>query len=279
MSAGSSYPNRPPAQAPNVFANFGRLLPILLVVGCASIPERVGKSLSNEVYRAPQAGTLPDSSLAILQLGDTDWIRIDTLLIDHTEYGSVKLLPGVYCLEMGKLFSVSFLVDPRMWAEHAVTGKVPVEAGRTYSLAADRSHGPGYMVWFQLMDAVADTVIPIVERPGDFHVTGSIAPTVPVTGVLDARDSTRFDCSPYEAYDLDVSADMSVEITLESEEFDPFLLLVSPSGEFVPSEDAGEGRKRVHIKRRLEEKGRWLVIVNTLTSRQTGTYHLVVRRR
>jgi hypothetical protein len=251
----------------------------VLVAGCASVPERVGKPLSNAVYRTPEAAQLADSTLATLELGDVDWIRIDSLLVDHTEYGSVKLPPAVHCIEMGKVFGVSVLVDPRMWAEHSVFGKVSLEAGRTYRLASDRSHGIGYMVWFQLMDAVADSVIPIVEEPGDFFVTGPISPGVPVTGALDSGDSTRFDCSYYKAYHLDVSRDMPVEITLESEDFDPYLVLISPSGEFVPSEDAGEGQSEVHVEKDLEERGRWLVIANTLNTGESGTYRLVVEWR
>lgn len=180
---------------------------------------------------------------------------------------------------MGKLFGVSVLVDPRMWVEHAARGKVRVEAERVYRLAADRTTGPGYVVSFQVMDAVADSVIPIVERPADFHLTGSIALGDTVTGGLDARDSTRVDCSPYEAYGLDVGADLSVEIMLESEGFDPYLLLVSPSGEFVPSEDAGDGGRRVRIRKVLEERGRWVVVANSLRAGETGTYRLVVRPR
>jgi hypothetical protein len=258
---------------------YGRVLLAVLVVACASVPERVGKPLSNAVYRAPEAAQLPDSMIATLELGDVDWIRIDSLLVDHTEYGSVKLPPAVHCIEMGKVFGVSVLVDPRIWAEHSVTGKVSLEAGRTYRLASDRSHGIGYMVWFQLMDAAADSIIPIVEEPRDFLITGPISPGVPVTGALDAGDSTRFDCSYYEAYSLDISADTAVEITLESEDFDPYLVLVSPSGEFVATEDAGEGQSEVHVEKDLEENGRWLVIANALKTGETGRYRLVLERR
>jgi len=174
---------------------------------------------------------------------------------------------------------VSVLVDPRMWVEHTALGKVHVEAERIYRLAADRTTGPGYVVSFKLMDAVADSVIPIADRPGDFHLTDSIALGDTVTGGLDARDSTRVDCSPYEAYGLDVEADLAVEITLESAGFDPYLLLVSPTGEFVPSEDAGDGGERVRIRKLLEERGRWLVVVNSLRAGESGTYRLVVRAR
>jgi hypothetical protein len=129
------------------------------------------------------------------------------------------------------------------------------------------------------MDAVADSVIPIVERPVDFHLTDSIALGETVTGALDTRDSTRVDCSPYEAYGLDVETELPVEITLESEGFDPYLLLVSPSGEFVPSEDASEGGNSARIRKDLEERGRWLVVVNSLRAKEAGTYQLVVRPR
>lgn len=255
------------------------LVLVTILAGCVSVPERVSKPRSQAIYHWPPAGQPADTSLALLELGDVDWIRLDTLHIDHTEYGSVKLPPGNYCIEMGKLFGVSVLVDPRMWVEHTALGKIRVEADRVYRLAADRTTGPGYVVSFQLMDAVADSVVPIVDRPVDFHLTASIALGDTVMGSLDAGDSTRVDCSPYEAYGLDVEADMPVEITLESEGFDPYLLLVSPAGGFVPGEDAGNGGRRVRIRKRLEESGRWLVVVNSLRAGETGTYRLVVRAR
>lgn len=217
--------------------------------------------------------------MALLELDDVDWIQLDTLRVDHTEYGTMELPPGTYCVEMGKLFGVSVLVDPRMWVEHTATGKVRVEPGRTYRLAADRSTGPGYTVSFTLVDVVADTTIPVQEEPKEYHVTGSITSGTPVTGTLDARDSTRYDCSPYEAYSLEVGPDQRVAITLESDEFDPFLTIVSPSGRFFHSEDAQAGRRKVRIERELAERGRWIVIANTFAAREGGRYRLVIEAR
>jgi hypothetical protein len=255
------------------------LLLLTIVAGCVSIPERVGKPRSREIYRMPQAVPLQRSSLALLELGDVDWIQLDTLRIDHTEYGAVELPPGEYCIEMGKLFGVSVLVDPRMWVEHTAMGKVRVEAGRTYRLAADRTTGPGYTVSFALLDAKADSVVPVVDEPGDFDLTGPITPGDSIISGLDERDSKRSDCSAYEAYSLDIQADMSVKVTLESSAFDPYLLLVSPSGEFIASEDAGKGSPRVRIHTVLNERGRWLIVANTLTPGESGPYRLLVERR
>jgi hypothetical protein len=238
----------------------------------------VGKPHSQEVYYWPLGGQQPASS-ALLELGDVDWIQLDILRIDHTEYGSVELTPGTYCVEMGKLFGVSVLVDPRMWVEHTAMGKVQIESGRRYRLAADRTTGPRYTVSFAFMDAVADSVIPRVEKPGDFELMGTLALGDSLRGNLEGNDPRRSDCSLYEAYGLDVQTEVLVEITLESQAFDPYLLLVSPSGELIGSEDAGQGRKKIRIRRLLSESGRWLVIANTLLPKEAGAYRLAVERR
>lgn len=255
-----------------------KLLPVLLLAACASVPERVGKPLSDAVYRTPETDRVQPSSRTVLELGDVDWIRLGPRTIDHTEFGAVELPAGVYCVGMGKLFNVSFLVDPSMWAEHAAMGKMRLEAARRYRLAVDRTYGHGYTVLFQLMDAVADTVIHLEETTADFHPAGTVVPGVPVTGVLDGGDSTRLDCSPYEAFHLDVTAETEVEVTLESTSFVPFLLLVSPAGEFVGSEDAGAGRQRVHVEQRLQP-GRWIVVANALRPDGAGEYRLIVTQR
>lgn len=75
-----------------------------------------------------------------------------------------------------------------------------------------------------------------------------------------------------------MSAETAVEVAPESTEFDPFLLRSRPACEFVGSEDAGEGRRRVHVERRLEA-GRSLVVANTLVPEGAGAYRLVVTPR
>ena len=74
------------------------LLLLTIAAGCASVPERVGKPRSRDIHRWPQAVPSQGSSMALLELDDVDWIQLDTLRVDHTEYGTMELPPGTYCV-------------------------------------------------------------------------------------------------------------------------------------------------------------------------------------
>jgi serine protease Do len=99
--------------------------------------------------------------------------------------------------------------------------------------------------------------------------------------MLDAEDPMRtVDDSYYEAYVLEASAGTDVVIRLESDDFDPYLVLVAPSGEIEDSnDDAEEGDLNSLLEATLSEGGQWLIVANTLEPGETGAYRLTVSKK
>lgn len=134
--------------------------PVLLLLigflsGCAPL----------EIYRAYSGSELPDASLATVELKYVNWARFDDQEIDGRKYRAVKLLPGVHHIEWQKTFGVSFLVDPRMFAKYKKSATVTLMAGHTYRLRAERTYGPGYVVFFWIEDAATGNVVWGSKKP------------------------------------------------------------------------------------------------------------------
>lgn len=128
-----------------------------LLSGCSTLPR--------EIYHGYSGPYLPDASLAIVDLGTAQWVRIDDLRVDRARYSAVKLRPGAYDIEFGRAFGVSFLVDPRMLVEQKQSATVTLEAGHTYRLQADRTYGRGYRVYFWIEDAGTGNVVYGSRKP------------------------------------------------------------------------------------------------------------------
>jgi len=132
---------------------------ILLLSGCTTL----------EVYRAYPGPDLPDAAVATVELKPgifgKPWARIDGVDVDAEKFRSVKLLPGVHRIEWNRTFGVSYLVDPRMFAEYRHSATVTLEPGRTYRLQSDRTTGPGYRVYFWIEDAVTGNVVYGSKKP------------------------------------------------------------------------------------------------------------------
>jgi hypothetical protein len=166
-----------------------------------------------------------------------------------------------------------------------ISGSNTVPAAGTWKVRVT-SHEPGetgeYALLMGTRKAGGDDATAPEDEPEEFTVTGSIALGDTVDGTLDSNDDWQIDGSFYEAYALEVPAATSVVITMESDNvllLDPFLLLVSPSGEFGESnDDVEEGNRNARIETTMSEAGRWLVVA-AAEPEQTGAYHLTVTRR
>jgi hypothetical protein len=163
--------------------------------------------------------------------------------------------------------------------------EVPVEdAVGTWRIRVT-SYSSGEMGAYTLMTRTRvadgdDVGAPMEDEPETFTVRDTITVGGTVEGTLNAEDPVRFDDSYYEAYALEASAGTNVVITLESTDFDPYLVLVAPSGEIEESnDDAAKGDLNSRIETTLEEPGRWLIVANTLEPEETGAYTLSVTRR
>lgn len=107
-----------------------------------------------------------------LQLGDAAWVRIDNpdipysdMLVHRADYARVKLLPGRYRIEWGKVFGFSPYVNPAVLAEYDGGETVLLERGHVYTLRADRTTGPGFIIYFWVEDETMGTVAAGHRKP------------------------------------------------------------------------------------------------------------------
>ncbi|HEU0298662.1 MAG TPA: PPC domain-containing protein [Longimicrobium sp.] len=105
-----------------------------------------------------------------------------------------------------------------------------------------------------------------------------------VHGALEATDARAEDESFYDAWFFSGRAGETVEITLESVEFDAFLVLgrMQGGGEWTQLEtndDAGDQGTDSQIVFTLPEDGEYVIRANSLSAGETGGYTLSLRRR
>lgn len=125
---------------------------------------------------------------------------------------------------------------------------------------------------------------------GDFLASVSIAskagPTslvvgTPVSGSLEASDPMLPDSSHYDQWTYDGRAGEKIKITLESTDFDAFLLLARDAGgriEMLDQDDDGAGGTNAQISAELPADGTYLVLANSYGSAGAGSYSLRVER-
>jgi hypothetical protein len=124
----------------------------VFMFGCASIPK--------ETYRAYTGEDLPDTSLALLDIGRAGSVQIDGMYyIEGSEYSMVKLMPGSHRIEWTQLFGISVMVDPRGIVAFDLKETITLQAGHIYKLQADRTHGHGYRVYMWIEDTSTGSVV------------------------------------------------------------------------------------------------------------------------
>ena len=103
-----------------------------------------------------------------------------------------------------------------------------------------------------------------------------------MNGALQPTDRLAEDNSFYDAWTFTGRAGETVEITLESEEFDTFLVLGRMDGgrwTQLEANDDGEGTTDSRIVYTLPQDGEYVIRANSLQPGETGGYTLTLRRR
>lgn len=100
-----------------------------------------------------------------------------------------------------------------------------------------------------------------------------------VRAELVANDSTLSDGSYFHAYSLEASAGMTLRASMESSQFDPYLVLYRVEGESVvrvtSDDDSGEDTNAL-LEWIVDRSGSYLVIANALSRGSSGSYTLSV---
>lgn len=132
---------------------------LVLATGCAT------QSVNDYAYKLYAGPERPISELATLDISHVDTITVDKLKVNRWDYGTVHLLPGTHALRIEKSYGFSVMVEPSMHGSFENTLDVELEAGRTYKVKSERTHGQGYRVFFWVEDAASDEVIAGVKKP------------------------------------------------------------------------------------------------------------------
>jgi Bacterial pre-peptidase C-terminal domain len=86
------------------------------------------------------------------------------------------------------------------------------------------------------------------------------------------------DGSLFDVYEFSGSAGQTVTITLESTEFDPYLILVDSSGNAIDqNDDASNSNANSFLRVRLPQTGTYQAIVNSYDRTGRGRYKLTVQ--
>ncbi|MBD2115165.1 MULTISPECIES: tetratricopeptide repeat protein [Cyanophyceae] len=99
-------------------------------------------------------------------------------------------------------------------------------------------------------------------------ITGELSPTSPVV---------EDDGSYYEVHPFEGTAGEALTIDLISDDFNAYLILVSPTGERIAEDDDGAGGTLARITLTIPTTGAYTLLVNSYGSRETGSYRLETR--
>lgn len=93
-----------------------------------------------------------------------------------------------------------------------------------------------------------------------------------------ATDSRLEDGSLYDAHQFSGTSGQQVTIILESRDFDPYLILVDPSGERIAeNDDISRSNLNAKLVVNLPSTGTYTVYANSYDTTKGGQYNIVVR--
>ncbi|KPK79154.1 MAG: hypothetical protein AMS25_13660 [Gemmatimonas sp. SM23_52] len=95
-------------------------------------------------------------------------------------------------------------------------------------------------------------------------------------GRLESGDSQLSSKEYYDRYSFQGNAGDVVLADLFATDFDPFLILLSPSGKDTQNDDYEGSANRSRIEKVLEESGEWRVVVTSYEAGETGAYELSI---
>jgi hypothetical protein len=95
-------------------------------------------------------------------------------------------------------------------------------------------------------------------------------------GRLESGDSQLSSREYYDRYSFQGNAGDVVLVDLFATDFDPFLILLSPSGNDTQNDDYEGSAVRSRIEKVLEESGEWRVVVTSYEAGETGAYEVSI---
>jgi hypothetical protein len=128
----------------------------VLVAACATTPH------SYKLYPGPER---PIFELAVVRLADAGITEVDGREATHGDWTEVHVLPGTHTIRWEREFLVSVLVEGSGFATGGDSAELELEAGHVYALRADRTTGPGYRMYFWIVDETTREVVAGTPKP------------------------------------------------------------------------------------------------------------------
>ncbi len=105
-----------------------------------------------------------------------------------------------------------------------------------------------------------------------------VGPYLTLTGQLNAASCRMLDNSAFDGYSLEVLGPGTIEIALESGDFDPYLILRSSGGHAIAVDDNGGGSKNARISIPVRGPETYTLIAAAVSeSEKSGSYRLSLR--
>ncbi|MCH7975681.1 MAG: caspase family protein [Bacteroidetes bacterium] len=95
-------------------------------------------------------------------------------------------------------------------------------------------------------------------------------------GSLESGDPTLQNGEYYDAYPVEVQAGQWVEVDLQSDDFDTYVVLLAPSGTNEQNDDFEGSTKRSMLRMQATESGTWQVYATSYAGGETGRYSLSI---
>jgi Caspase domain len=108
------------------------------------------------------------------------------------------------------------------------------------------------------------------------NASGGGGRTVLHEGELGPKDETLSSGEYVDRYPVEVTAGQRLTVDLRSDEFDPYLMLLSPSGEQTENDDWEGSVNRARIELVAEESGTWEVVATAFTKGLRGGYQVEI---
>jgi hypothetical protein len=136
--------------------------------------------------------------------------------------------------------------------------------------------------WLNHQRAIAQPTQPLLwpSHRSEMSPTTTSDIILRVDSRLEPSDTVVFqDGTPFDEHIFDGAAGQRISITLESSEFDPYLIVLAPNGDIVAqNDDRADGDLDSFVSLTIETDGPYSVIVNTVDQYGRGRYVLTIRQ-
>jgi hypothetical protein len=106
--------------------------------------------------------------------------------------------------------------------------------------------------------------------------SGGTKGTQSYSGRLEKGDEQLSSNEYYDSYTFQAAAGETVVVDLRSGDFDPFLILMSPTDKDTQNDDYDGSSSHSRIEKILDESGEWRVVVTSYEAGETGAYDVTI---